>query len=136
MCNIANAAAIAVLEGNPLTIHTEDQDLYRLMVDLELNIFRARLEFIVTNDRTTKMKKHLTTIGDIYAKIETIMGGNPPSTGSRRCRLRHEHDPGLLCGDTRATRKLGSDQRPGTPDDSGVGDTTPQRPPNGQYDAA
>lgn len=122
MCNIANATAIAILEGNPLSIRTDDHDLYTCMLHLELAIFRARLDFIVTGERTPKMVKFLTTVGELNDKIQTNLGRNPPSTGSRRSRLRNELPNRLLCGDSRPPSKLGSGRRPRTPTGTAVGD--------------
>lgn len=121
MKNIANDAALAKLENRPMSIDTEDHELYEALTALELHIFRARIEFIVNGERTTKFKQHLTDAGEIYAKIKTIMGCNPPSTGSRRARLRDFLPGRMFCGDPRASGKLGSGGRQGAAPGTGMG---------------
>lgn len=121
MKNIANDARQALLDKTPMSIDTEDHELYRLLVELEISLFRARISFMVRGERSAHFRELIQTSGDLYVKIQTNLGGDPPSTGSRRCRVRDILPGRLLSGDPRACRKLGSNRTRRAPAGSGVG---------------
>jgi len=124
MTTLADKAAYGKLYDRPMSIDAEDMDLYRALLDLELCLFRARIAFIVRGERSQKLHELIEQSGELYVKIKANLGGDPASTGSRRCRVCDVVPGRLLCGDPRSRGLLDGD-RPRR---------APARPPMGNDD--